>query len=530
MRHSFIALAAMAVLVGCTGKKAKDTFVYCSEGSPSLFNPILATDGTSYDASSRPIFNRLVDFKPGTTEVIPSLATEWEVSQDGKVYTFKLRKGVSFHATADFAPTREFNADDVIFTFARPHDKDNPYNKISGGNYVYFNAMKMGELIKEIKKINDHEVQFVLTQPEAPFLANLAMDFASIHSKEYADKMLEVGTPERVDTNPVGTGPFVFKSYVKDTAIRFEANKTYFAGAPQINKLVFLITPDPSVRFQKLKAGECDFINEPSPTDLNAIKDDPNIKLVSTSGLNVGYLSMNVQKKPFDNVKVRQAINFALNRESYIDAIYYGNAEVAKNPIPPSMWSYNNEVPGYPYDVEKAKQLLKEAGYADGFETELWALPVSRPYNPNGKKMAELMQADLAKVGVKVKIVTYDWPTYLAKSEKLEHEMLQLGWNGDNGDPDNFLDHLLGCDGVKYGSNNAGWCYKPFDALVKEAKRVTTQAEREALYKKSQQIVFEQAPWVPLAHSTVYRAMRANVSGYTLSPLATNNFDQVVLK
>ena len=291
-----------------------------------------------------------------------------------------------------------------------------------------------------------------------------------------------------------------------------------------------MITPDPSVRFQKLKAGECDFINEPSPTDLKAIKDDPNIKLVSMSGLNVGYLSMNVQKKPFDNVKVRQAVNFALNRESYIDAIYFGNAKVAKNPIPPSMWSYNNEVPGYSYDIEKAKQLLKEAGYADGFETELWALPVSRPYNPNGKKMAELMQADLAKIGIKVKIVTYDWPTYLAKAEKLEHEMLQLGWNGDNGDPDNFLDHLLGCDGVKYGSNNAGWCYKPFDALVKEAKRVTTQAEREALYKKSQQIVFEQAPWVPLAHSTVYRAMRANVSGYTLSPLATNNFDQVVLK
>lgn len=526
----FILPILMLGLIACN--KGKDsgsgnTFVYCSEGSPSKLNPQIVTDGTSINASARTVFSRLVEFKYGETTIEPGLAESWELSPDGRLITFKLRKGVKFHSNEHFTPTREFNADDVIFSVNRMRLKSHPYHMVSGGLYEYFTGMEMGKNIADVAKIDDHTVRFILNQPEAPFLANLAMPFMSIHSKEYADILAEKDKKDLIDTAPIGTGPFVFKKYVKDTLLRFVANDTYYNGRPKIDKLVFTIAPDPSVRFQKLKTGECHFVTEPSPADLKSMMDNPEIKVMKRNGLNVGYLAMNTEKKPFTDPKVRQAIHLALDRKSYIDAIYLGNADVAKNPIPPTMWSYNNEVSDYEYNPEKAKALLAEAGLKDGFETELWVLPVSRPYNPNGKKMGEMMQADLAKVGVKVKIISYDWATYLDKSRKGDHEMIQLGWTGDNGDPDNFLNVLLGCPSVESGSNVSRWCHEPFNELIQKAKRLTDVQERTNLYKKAQVIVKEQAPWVTLAHSIVYRAMRANVEGFKIDPFGGDYFHKI---
>lgn len=506
------------------------TFVYCSEGSPSAFNPQITTDGTSNNASAHTIYNRLVDFKYGTTTVVPSLAESWKVSKDKKTYTFNLRKGVKFHTTKYFTPTRDFNADDVLFSFNRQKDKSHPYHKVGGGSYEYFNAMDMGKLIKEIKKVNDYKVQIKLTQPEAPFLANMAMSFMGILSKEYGDQLIKQNKKEDIDNYPVGTGPFVFKKYKKDTLIRYTKHKDFFGKPANVDKLVFSITPDPSVRFQKLKTNECNLIIEPSPADITSMKNDAKIKVLEGAGLNVGYLAMNVQKKPFDNKLVRQAINLALNRQAYIDAIYLGNAKVAKNPLPPTIWSYNKKIKPFEFNVIKAKNLLKKAGFPNGFETELWTLPVTRPYNPNGKKMGEMMQADLAKIGVKVKLVTYDWPTYLAKSRKGEHAMIQLGWTGDNGDPDNFLNVLLGCTSVEAGSNVSKWCHKGFNKLITKAKTITGLKERTRLYQKAQKVFRQELPWAPIAHSTIYRAMSKNVTGYKIDPLGGDIFREVDLK
>lgn len=531
MAKHFLVICALFVFTACQGQKSnKSSFVYCSEGSPTAFNPQVTTDGTSNNASAHTIYNRLVDFKTGTTEIYPSLAESYTVSADNLTYTFKLRTGVKFHTTAYFTPTREFNADDVLFSFNRMYDKDSTYNKVGGGSYEYFQGMGMGDLIKEIKKINDHEVSITLTKPEAPFLANMAMSFMSILSKEYADQLEAQNKKEEIDNMPVGTGPFVFSAYQKDNVIKYSAFKDYFGAKPKVEKLIFSITPDTSVRFQKLKAGECHLIIEPSPSDLASIKDQPNLKLISGAGLNVGYLAMNTTKKPFDNTDVRRAVSMALNKQSYIDAIYLGNATAAKNPLPPTIWSYNDEVVDYKFDVEAAKALLAKAGYPNGFETTLWTLPVSRPYNPNGKKMGELMQADLAKIGISVKLVTFDWPTYLKKSSQGEHEMLQLGWSGDNGDPDNFLHILLGCQSVEAGSNYARWCNAEFDKLINQAKVITDVKQRSEFYKKAQVIFKDQAPWVPIAHSTVFRAMAKNVKGYVIDPLGGDILDQVELE
>lgn len=505
------------------------TFVYCSEGSPRTFNPQMGADGPTFNASSRTIYNRLVDFEKGGTKVVPSLAESWTISKNKLEVTFKLRKDVHFQTTPWFKPTRPFNADDVIFTFHRMLKTDHPYHKVNGGVYEYFTSMEMDKLIKDIKKVDDSTVTFVLTRPETPFLANMAMDFASILSAEYGDVLAKAKTLDKIDLQPVGTGPFQFVRYEKDSQIRFEANPTYFEGKPAIDKLVFAITVEPNVRAQKLKRGECQFVAEPSVLDLPTLKKEANLAVVEQEGLNVGYLALNVEKKPFGDVRVREAIAKALNRKAYLDAIYQGQATIATNPIPPTMWSYNKSIKDTAFDVASAKKLLADAGFPNGFETTLWYMPVSRPYNPNAKKMAEMMQADLAAIGIKAQLVTYDWGTYLDKARNGEHDMLLMGWTGDNGDPDNFMGTLLSCAAVKGGSNYSRWCNKDFDKLVTEARQAPDMKTRTALYMKAQEVFKKELPWVTIAHAKAFRAMRKNVKGYTMSPFGTDSFTKVSL-
>ena len=400
---------------------------------------------------------------------------------------------------------------------------------MSGGAYEYFNGMDMPNLLKSVTKTDDYTVRFTLNVPEAPMISNLGMDFASILSAEYADRMLAAGNAEKVDLDPVGTGPFQLVAYQKDAFIRYKAHPDYWAGKAAIDKLVFAITPDPAVRYAKLKAGECHVMTYPNPADLDAMAKDPDINLLRQEGLNVGYLAFNTEKKPFDDKRVRQALNYAINKQAIIDAIYLGAGKAAKNPIPPTIWSYNDDVKDYPYDPEKAKALLAEAGLAGGFETDIWAMPVQRPYNPNARRMAEMMQADFAKVGVKAKIVTYEWGEYLKRSKAGEHEMILLGWTGDNGDPDNFMYVLLGCAAAT-GTNRARWCYKPFDDLLVQAKQSSDIAKRTALYKKAQLIFKEEAPWFTIAHSVVFKPVRKEVVDFLIDPFGGMMFYGVDLK
>lgn len=516
-----------ATLILLSGNALAKPLIYCSEGSPSSFNPQLFTDGTSSNASSYTIYNRLVEFDIGSTKVVPALAEKYEVSKDKLTYTFTLRPGVKFHTTSYFTPTRDLNADDVLFSIERQMKKDHPFHAVGGGNYEYFDGMEMGKIIKEVKAINPMKVQITLAKPNAPFLANMAMSFMSILSKEYADKLTSLNKKENIDKEPIGTGPFVFSSYVKDNSLKLNKHEKYWGKRGNVDKLIFAITPDASVRAQKLKVGECQFVAEPNPADISELKKNAKVQIMESAGLNVGYLAMNVTKKPFDNVNVRQAVHHALNRKSYIDAVYMGQATIAKNPIPPTIWSYNNGTKDYEYDVKKAQELMKKAGLEKGFETEMWTLPVSRPYNPNGKKMGELMQADLAKIGIRVKLLTFDWPTYLKKSKEGNHQLIQFGWTGDNGDPDNFMGTLLSCDAVNDGSNYARFCDKEFDKLILEAREATDLKTRTKLYMKAQEVFKARAPWVTIAHSIQFRAMSKSVKGYKLDPLGHDIFTMV---
>jgi dipeptide transport system substrate-binding protein len=526
-----LAGAAALALIGAMHPQdaAAKTLVYCSEGAPENFNPMLNTTGTTFDAN-RPIYNRLIQFKPGNTELVPALAESWDVAADGLSFTFHLRKGVKWHSNAAFTPTRDFNADDVLFTFNRQGREDNPYHKISGGSYDYYGDMGLAKLITSIDKIDDYTVKFVLKEPQAPFLANVAMDFASIQSAEYADTLLKAGKPEQIDQIPIGTGPFSFVAYQRDATIRYKRFDAYWGPKAKLDALVFSISKDPAVRLAKLRANECQVMAYPAPADLPGIKIDPALTLMQQPGLNIGYLAFNNTKKPFTDKRVRQALNLALDKKAILDAVYQGAGQPAKNLIPPTLWSYNNAIVDYPHDPEAAKKLLAEAGYPDGFETELWAMPVQRPYNPDARRVAELMQNDLMKVGVRAKIVSYEWGEYRKRVQASEATMAELGWTGDNGDPDNFFTPLASCSAARIGGGSASkWCNKEFDALIDKARTLPNQADRAKLYEQAQVVMHEEAPFFLIAHSIAFQPMRKEVTGYVMSPFGGHIFDQVDL-
>ena len=528
-KTALLAAVALPALMAFSAASAK-TLVYCSEGSPENFYPGINTTGTSFDVTEQ-IYDNLVNFERGGTKVVPGLAESWTISKDGTEYTFKLRKGVKWQSSKAFTPSRDFNADDVLFMFERQWKENDPYFKVTSSNHSYFGDMGMPSLLKSVDKVDEYTVKVVLNAPEAPFLANLAMQFAGVQSKEYAIAMLKAGTPEKIDQDPIGTGPFQLVQYQKDAIIRFKAFPQYWAGKAKIDDLIFSITPDASVRWAKLQKGECHVMPYPNPADLDSMRKDANVTVLEQPGLNIGYLAYNTTKKPFDDVRVRKAINMAMDKNAIVSAVYLSTGVAATNPIPPGQWSYNKAIKDDAYNPAEAKKLLAAAGYPNGFTTDLWAMPVQRPYNPNAKRIAELMQADLAKVGVKAEIKSFEWGEYRKRMQNGEHQMGMLGWTGDNGDPDNFLNTLLGCASAKSnGSNVAKFCYKPFDDLVLKAKTVTNPAERTKLYEKAQVIFKEQAPWFTIAHAVQIAPVRKEVIDYKLSPFAKHTFYGVDIK
>ncbi len=515
---------AAGLILGSPFSHAASNLVFCSEGSPAGFDPAQYTTGTDYDATSVTLFNRLVQFERGGTRAIPALAESWDIGDDGKTYTFHLRKGVKFHSTDYFKPTREFNADDVLFTFQRMLDKNHPFRKAYPTEFPYFTDMGLDKNIARVEKLDEHRVKFTLNEVDAAFIQNLAMDVASIQSAEYAGQLLEAGKPQQINQKPIGTGPFILSRYQKDAQIRFKGNKDYWKPEDvKIDNLIFSINTDAAVRAQKLKAGECQITLNPRPADLKALQEAANLKVPSQPGFNLGYIAYNVTHKPFDQLEVRQALDMAVNKQAIIDAVYQGAGQLAVNGMPPTQWSYDETIKDAPFDPAKARELLKKAGVAEGTEITLWAMPVQRPYNPNAKLMAEMIQADWAKIGIKARIVSYEWGEYIKRAHAGEHDAMLFGWTGDNGDPDNWLATLYGCDSIN-GNNVSKWCDAAYDKLVKAAKRVSDQDKRSELYKQAQHILKEQVPITPIAHSTVYQPMNKSVHDFKISPFSRNAF------
>ncbi|MGM0431730.1 MAG: ABC transporter substrate-binding protein [Spirochaetota bacterium] len=488
--------------------------VFGRSGDSVSLDPARETDGESFYATTA-VFDTLVEFVPGKTEVKPALAESWEISNGGLTYTFNLRENVTFH---DGTP---FNADAVVFSFERQFKEDHPF--FDHGPWKYWGYMDMNNIVDEVIAEDEYTVRFELKKVEAPFIANLAMDFAAIVSPTAVEEL-----DEDFKNNPVGTGAFEFVSWTKDSNIVFERNENYWDGPVYLDRLILEVIPDATSRWLALQKGEVDLIDFPSIEDIPAMKEAGDVQVIQQPGLNVGYLALNTEKEPYDSKLVRQAMNYAIDQQEIIDGVYGEAGQVAKNPIPPGMWSYNDDIEPYGYDPEKAKELLAEAGYADGFTTELWAMPVARPYNPDARKIAEIMQAQLKKVNVEAEIVSYEWGTYLDRTDSGEHQAAMLGWTGDNGDPDNFLWVLLSEPAaIPPAGNIAFWKNEKFTDLSREAKETVDQDVRAELYREAQEVFHEEAPWVPIAHSVVTVPAKDYVKNFTIYPTGKRVFKHV---
>jgi len=537
MKAGVIAILVCVLLLavsfsGCvetTPEIKEKVLIFACAGDADKLDPADVTDGESV-ARTDSIFEGLVEYKSGSAEIQPCLATSWVTSADGKNITFNLRQDVKFHDGTDF------NADAVVFSLERQYNTNHPYNQY--GEWIYWGAYYTD--ISNVEKIDNYTVRITLSKPNAEIMTILAMFTASIVSPTNAAKW---GTD--VFKNPCGTGPFKFVEWAKDDHITVEAFEDYWRGAPKLDKIIYRVIVDPSSRLLALQTGEIHGMEYPDVASLASIEANSNLQLLTAPGMNVGYLAMNngygyndnnsngvpdqdepwVRTpgyfEPLTNKSVRLAINYAIDKTSIVENLYKGTANVAKNGVPPGTLGYNNAIVDYAYDPDRARELLTEAGYPNGFNTTLWVMPVSRPYMFDPPKIGEAIQSYLAAVNINVEIYSIDWATYLAKTEGGEHPMCLLGWTGDTPDPNNFMT-LYGANQCIIGSalNVAFYNNTEAQELISTALQTYDPDERAQLYEEAQEIIHEDAPYVYLAHANQNLVFTKNIQGFVLNPTA----------
>lgn len=502
----------------------RNGIVYCSEGNPESFNPQLGTSGTTIDATSAQLYDRLLDYDDAQQKFRPALAESWQALDQGKRYRFMLRPNVNFHSAPWFTPSRHFNADDVVFSFKRWLEESHPYHEVNGGNYPFFTASGLNRLITDVVAVNATTVDFYLKRSDSSFLANLATDFAIILSAEYGAELLARGEPDLIDKQPIGTGPFVFEEFRKDLIIRYHRHDDYWRDPARIEQLVYSITQNANKRMLKLITGECDVIPYPLVEELAELDTGDEIQISSTVNPNIAFWAFNTDQPPFDNVLVRRALASAVNREAIIQTIYNGNARLATGVLPETSWAYSPVDQTYGYDPERAQALLAAAGFEEGFEFDIWAMPVQRAYNPNAQKMAELIQSDLAQIGVRANIVSYEWNAFRRRLARDEHDSVLIGWIADNADPDNFFRPLLSCAALNVGTNRANWCEPEFDQLLMQAISEPETDSRKKLYQEIENWIYREAPLVPIANSMRFQAHRSDIHGVEVPAYGGVNF------
>ncbi|MEW6704844.1 MAG: ABC transporter substrate-binding protein [Pseudomonadota bacterium] len=507
-----------AGLALCGAAQAAGTLTFCIEGAPEGFDIAQYETIVTNDAAGLTLYDTLLQMKPGTTQVEPALAERWEVSADGKVYTLHLRKGVQFHTTPWFKPTRELNADDVVWSLSRINDKQHPAHAAARNGFPYWAGMSMPALVKSVRKAGPMSVRIELTRPEAAFPANLTMtSIASVYSAEYGEQLARAGKLEQLNTQPVGTGPFMLKSYQKDAVIRYSAHKPWWGGAPKVDHLVFAVTVDNAVLVQRLKAGEC-MVGRLANDKAAAFANDPKFTLVRSKPLTTTYVAPNAQRPFTGDKRLRQALSLAIDRAAIVQSVYGGEAEIAGSFLPPGIWSHDPQLKEA-RDLDKARQLVKASGY-DGRELQLFATAGKSDV----KRFVELLQADWARIGVKVAVRLMELGELYKRTGQGEHDLALLSWYSDNGDPDNFFTPNLACAAVEGGGNKARWCDPRFDALLSRARATTDFKQRTEAYAQAQRLLHDEAGVLPLAHRYGLVAVDKRVTGFVATPFGGHDF------
>ena len=516
----------LTALLGVLPSASAVTLVYGGNGEPVSLEPVNITDGISILVQHQ-IYDTLVHFKDGTTDTEPGLATSWKSNATGTQWTFNLRKNVKFH---DGTP---FNADAVVFNVNRWFDKSDKYGfrdqgrtfEIVGDLLGGFKGDKTA-VIKQVVKVNDSTVRFDLNKGSSVFPDVIGSGYFGIASPAAIKAQgAKYGTPAG---KPVGTGPFVFQSWRTGDRVTLSANKSYWGVKPKVDTLVIRNIKDPSQRLNELRAGTIDFTSDMNPDALKTIQGDRNLVAVKKPSFNVGFLSLNNKNEYLKNDKVRQAISMAINKKAITDAFWNGLAVSNASFLPPVLaWANSKNVPAdYKFDPAAAKKLLAEAGYPNGFTLDLWYMPVSRPYFPTPKPIAEAMAADLSAIGIKVQLKTEDWAKYLEdRNKEPGFDMYMIGWTGDYGDPDNFYGAYYG----QNGSSDINWNPPELQTLLDKGRAAVNQAERAKYYAQIHEITYKANYRLPIAHSSPLGAARSYVKGWVPSPLGSEAFNKITL-
>ena len=523
--------------------------IYCTHASGFSFNPQTSDAGTSMNVVTEQIYNKLFEIS-NTAIPTPILAQSYSISPDGKIITIYLRKGIKFHHTDWFKPTRDFNADDVVFSLNRvlgyetylptleqsSVDYKNPQYRIfheqaKKVRFPYFESIKLNQKIESVKALNPHTVQITLFKPDASILSHLASQYAIIFSQEYAVQLNADDNLVQLDLLPVGTGPYKVKNYFRNQYVRLEKNEDYWKKDAKIKNIIIDLSTDRTGRLVKFFNGECQIASYPEVSQLGLLKEnDKRYYVKSAEGMNLAYLAFNFQNAVIQDEQVRRAIAQAINRQRIIKAIYHNTATVANNIIPNISWASSVNTPDFAYDFNpsEAKKVLQDKQ----LHLNMWVLNEEQVYNPAPLKTAELIKEDLNNVGVNVTIrsVTRTFLIDQLNKKSENYDMILTGWLAGNLDPDSFMRPILSCNAASEMTNLSNWCDEDFDQLMDKALDSPNLWERAHVYNQAQELILSKLPIVPLANMKRVLVVNSRVRHIEMNPFGSLNFSTLSLR
>lgn len=525
-------LLAVALLLW-PGPGLAQTFVVGAPAEPVQLDPAVVVDSVSLGIT-RQLYDTLVRFEGATAAIAPGLAKRWEVSPDGRVFTFHLRPNVKFH---DGTP---LDAAAVVWNFERWRRSDHPQhaNQVKAGqSFEYWESQFGGfddaAVVSMVEAVDLRTVRITLRHPLAPLLANLAIPGFGIASPKAVERW---GT--EFGKHPVGSGAFRFVRWLPGQEVVLEANPDHWAGRPKVDRVVVRPVKDNARRLAALRAGEIHMMEGLNPDDVKAVAADPGLRLLLRPANNTGYVAFNYRVREFRERRVRLAFAHAINKQAIVDGLYGGTGLVAAQLQPPSLWGHDPGLRDYPYDPARARALLAEAGFPDGLREitwedgrreplALWYMPVSRPYFPNPREVAQAIAADLARAGIVVRLQTVDWAVYLDRVRLGRLPLYMLGWIGDNADPDNGLCYVFCAPGA---ANQGFYANEALADLLRRARALPAQAERVRLYRRAERMLHEEAARLFITHNRTPLALSRRVTGFTPSPVGAEPYNLIQLR
>lgn len=519
--------------------------IYCTNASGFSFNPQTADAGTSMNVVTEQIYNKLFEIKNHSATVTPSLATSYSISDDGKTILINLRKGVKFHHTPWFTPTRDFNAEDVVFSINRvlghdtylpilnqdnpTHDKNPQYRvfheQAKKVRFPYFDSIKLNQKIKSVSAVNPYLVKIELFEPDSSILSHLASQYAIIFSQEYTYQLSADDNLAQLDTHPVGTGPYQVQDYVYNQYVRLLRNDNYWNKDAKIQHIVVDLSSDRTGRLVKFFNNECQIAAYPEVSQLGLLHDnDERYYLQSADGMNLSYLAFNFNKPLMQDAQIRQAISRSINRARIVRNIYHNTATVANNIIPNVSWASGVNTPEFDFDYspKQAKKILQDKK----LHLTMWVLNEEQMYNPSPLKTAELIKWDLAQAGVEVKVrsVTRTFLLEQLNHATEDYDMILTGWLAGNLDPDGFMRPILSCDTKNEVANLSNWCNPKFNELMDNALTSTALSDRAKDYNAAQDLVLNELPIIPIANVKRFLVASSKVKGVQVTPFGSMNF------